>query len=143
MHGEQPGSAYNGHVRERIHYPLIAPCAETGDPLAGLLRDGNAGPAQQVATWIRRIVQVAREHLAPEVQVRLDAGFSDGATLAVDRGVELGVTLGLYADTMLAPNWYMGILLITPIVLAFVLRKIIPIVFYIGLSLWLVWWLVF
>ena len=24
VHGEQPGSAYNGHVRERIHYPLIA-----------------------------------------------------------------------------------------------------------------------
>lgn len=44
---------------------------------------------------------------------------------------------------MLAPDWYMGILLVTPIVLAFVLRKIIPIVFYIGLSLWLIWWLVF
>jgi hypothetical protein len=74
-YGEQPGfSAYNGHVRERIHYPLIASCAETGDLLAGLLRDGNAGPAQQAATWIPRIVQAAREHLAPEVQVRLDAG---------------------------------------------------------------------
>jgi hypothetical protein len=81
-YGEQPGSAYNGHVRERIHYPLIASCAETGDLLAGLLRDGNAGPAQQAATWIPRIVQAAREHLAPEVQVRLDAGFTDGATLA-------------------------------------------------------------
>jgi len=63
--------------------------------------------------------------------------------LTVDRGIELGVTLGLYEDTMLAPDWYMGILLVTPIVLAFVLRKIIPIVFYIGLSLWLIWWLVF
>jgi hypothetical protein len=82
VHGEQPGSAYNGHVRERIHYPLIASCAETGDLLAALLRDGNAGPAQQAATWIPRIVQAAREHLAPEVQVRLDAGFTDGATLA-------------------------------------------------------------
>jgi hypothetical protein len=81
-YGEQPGSAYNGHVRERIHYPLIASCAETGDLLAALLRDGNAGPAQQAATWIPRIVQAAREHLAPEVQVRLDAGFTDGATLA-------------------------------------------------------------
>jgi hypothetical protein len=82
VHGEQPGSAYNGHVRERIHYPLIASCAETGDLLAGLLRDGNAGPAQQAATWIPRIVQAARTALAPEVQVRLDAGFTDGATLA-------------------------------------------------------------
>jgi hypothetical protein len=82
VHGEQPGSAYNGHVRERIHYPLIASCAETGDLLGALLRDGNAGPAQQAATWIPRIVQAARTALAPEVQVRLDAGFTDGATLA-------------------------------------------------------------
>jgi hypothetical protein len=27
-------------------------------------------------------VQIAREHLAPEVQLRLGAGFTDGATLA-------------------------------------------------------------
>ena len=30
VHGEQPGFAYNEQVRERIHYPLIASCAETG-----------------------------------------------------------------------------------------------------------------
>jgi len=89
VHGEQPGSAYNGHVRERIHYPLIASCAETGDLLAGLLRDGNAGPAQQAATWIPRIVQAARAHLAPDVQVRLDAGFTDGATLAALDAAEI------------------------------------------------------
>ena len=29
---------------ERIHVPLIASCAETGDLLAPLLRDGNAAP---------------------------------------------------------------------------------------------------
>jgi hypothetical protein len=60
-HGEQPGSAYNGHWRERIHHPLIASCVETGDLLAGLLRDGNAGPAQQAAIGIPRI-RAGRPH---------------------------------------------------------------------------------
>ena len=31
-------------MRERVHYPLIASCAETGDLLAELLRVGNATP---------------------------------------------------------------------------------------------------
>jgi hypothetical protein len=89
VHGEQPGSACNGHVRERIHYPLIASCAETGDLLAGLLGGGNAGPAQQEATWIPCIVEAARTHLAPEVQVRPDAGFTDGATLSALDAAEI------------------------------------------------------
>ncbi|TQE98532.1 MAG: hypothetical protein FKY71_13350 [Spiribacter salinus] len=47
-HGEQPGSDYNGHVRERIHYPLIASCAETGDMLGGLLRPVIKKPAANI-----------------------------------------------------------------------------------------------
>ena len=38
--------------------------------LAGLLRDGNAGPAQQAAPWIPRIVQAARRHVASTVTSR-------------------------------------------------------------------------
>ena len=48
-HGGQPGSDYNGHVGDRIHYPLIASCAETGDMLGGLLRPGNAAAGAQAA----------------------------------------------------------------------------------------------
>ena len=89
-YGEQPGSAYNGHVRDRIHYPLIASCAETGDMLAGLLRPGNAGPAWNAAEWIPELVAQARQHFARTVRVRLDAGFTDGETLeALDtRGID-------------------------------------------------------
>jgi len=82
VHGEQPGSAFNGHVGARIHYPLIASCAESGDMLAGLLRPGNAAPAAEAAVWIPRVVAQAHRHLAQQVRVRLDAGFTDGATLA-------------------------------------------------------------
>lgn len=82
VHGEQAGSAYNGHTRSRIHYPLIASCAETGDMLAGLLRPGNAGPAAEADIWIPRLVEQAERHLCHKAQVRLDAGFTDGKTLA-------------------------------------------------------------
>ena len=81
-HGEQPGSDHNGHVGDRIHYPLIASCAETGDMLGGLLRPGNAAPGAQAAVWIPELVATLRERgLARQVCCRLDAGFTDGATL--------------------------------------------------------------
>lgn len=86
VHGEQPGSAYNGHVRARMHYPLIASCAETGDLVAGLLRDGNAAPAAEAATWIPAQVRAAEGTLCQKAIVRMDAGFTDGTTLeALDR----------------------------------------------------------
>ena len=81
-HGHQAGSAFNGHVGARIHYPLIASCAESGDMLAALLREGNAGPAKQAAQWIPKLVSQAQGQLARKIQVRLDAGFTDGKTLA-------------------------------------------------------------
>ena len=80
-HGEQPGTAYNGHVGERVHYPLVASCAETGDLLGARLRAGNAGPAEGIAGWLTELIAAARTHLAETIQVRLDAGFCDGATL--------------------------------------------------------------
>ena len=79
VHGEQPGTAYNGHVGARMHYPLIASCAETGDMLAGLLRDGNAGPAAEAAHWVPALVAEAEQHLCQRAVVRMDAGFTDGA----------------------------------------------------------------
>ena len=81
VHGEQPGTAYNGHVGARMHYPLIASCAETGDMLAGLLRDGNAGPAAEAAHWVPALVAEAEQHLCQRAVVRMDAGFTDGTTL--------------------------------------------------------------
>ena len=80
-HGEQPGSAYNGHVGERVHYPLVASCAQTGDLLGGRLRCGDASPAEGIANWLTELIAQARRHLAQRIQVRLDAGFCDGATL--------------------------------------------------------------
>ena len=85
-HGQQAGTAYNGYAGARIHYPLIASCAETGDMLAGLLRRGNAGPAAMAKDWIPQIVEQAQRCFCKKAVVRVDAGFTDGETLeALDR----------------------------------------------------------
>ena len=80
-HGEQPGVAYNGHVKAPIHYPLIASCGETGDMLAARLREGNASPAAEAPEWIPQVVAEAERHLCDKARVRVDAGFTDGRTL--------------------------------------------------------------
>jgi len=82
--GHQGGSAYNGYAGSRIYSPLIASLAETGDMVGGLLREGNAGPAENADTWIPHLVQRLMEGTNQNVdqfRVRLDAGFTDGETL--------------------------------------------------------------
>jgi hypothetical protein len=41
VHGEQPGSEYNGHYHCRMYHPIVASVAETGDLLDVQLREGN------------------------------------------------------------------------------------------------------
>ena len=90
VHGHQGGSAYHGHVGARITSPLVASLAETGDMLGGLLREGNAGPAENADTWIPHLVRRLNESTGAEVKVRIDAGFTDNDTLVAleDRNIE-------------------------------------------------------
>lgn len=83
--GHQSGSSYNGYASARIYSPLIASLAETGDLLGGLLREGNAGPAKDASTWIPHLVEQLEQNLHREryqIQVRIDAGFTDNTTLS-------------------------------------------------------------
>ncbi len=50
VHGHQGGSAYHGLYGTRTYSPLVASLAETGDMIGGLLREGNAGPAENADT---------------------------------------------------------------------------------------------
>ena len=81
MHGHQGGSAYHGLYGARIYSPLVASLAETGDMVGGLLREGNAGPAENADTWIPHLVRRLNESTGAQVRVRIDAGFTDNATL--------------------------------------------------------------
>lgn len=82
--GHQGGSAYDGYAKSHIYSPLVASLAETGDMVGSLLREGNAGPAEDADTWIPHLVQRLSEGMSldvAQIQVRLDAGFTDGETL--------------------------------------------------------------
>jgi len=90
VHGHQGGSAYHGLYGTRIYSPLIASLAETSDMVGGLLREGNAGPAENADTWIPHLVKRLNESTGAQVRVRIDAGFTDNDTLEAleDRGIE-------------------------------------------------------
>jgi len=90
VHGYQGGSAFHGLYGARIYSPLVASLAETGDMVGGLLREGNAGPAENADTWIPHLVRRLNESLGARVRVRIDAGFTDNDTLEAleDRGIE-------------------------------------------------------
>ena len=90
VHGHQGGSAYHGLYGARIYSPLVASLAETGDMVGGLLREGNAGPAENADTWIPHLVKRLNESTGAQVRVRIDAGFTDNDTLEAleDRGIE-------------------------------------------------------
>jgi hypothetical protein len=86
VHGHQGGSAYHGLYGTRIYSPLVASLAETGDMVGGLLREGNAGPAENADTWIPHLVKRLNESTGAQVRVRIDAGFTDNDTLAALEG---------------------------------------------------------
>lgn len=90
VHGHQGGSAYHGLYGARIYSPLVASLAETGDMVGGLLREGNAGPAENADTWIPHLVRRLNQSTGAQVRVRIDAGFTDNATLAAleERDIE-------------------------------------------------------
>ncbi|SHL87324.1 Transposase DDE domain group 1 [Vreelandella subglaciescola] len=90
VHGHQGGSAFHGLYGARIYSPLVASLAETGDMVGGLLREGNAGPAENADTWIPHLVRRLNESTGAKVKVRIDAGFTDNDTLEAleDRDIE-------------------------------------------------------
>ena len=58
--------------------------------VGGLLREGNAGPAENADTWIPHLVRRLNESTGAQVRVRIAAGFTDNDTLEAleDRGIE-------------------------------------------------------
>ena len=45
VHGEQPGSAWNGYHHRRVDHPIVASAGETGDILDLRLREGQVHTA--------------------------------------------------------------------------------------------------
>jgi hypothetical protein len=75
VHGQQPGSEYNGHYQVRCYHPVLVRSAR-GYYLGARLRPGKAhtadGGLEFVLPVVRRVQQWARQ-----VWLRMDAGFPE------------------------------------------------------------------
>ena len=93
VHGRQPGAAYNGHYRDTVYHPLVASYAVAGDYdsmqhghrlgngfLHAILRQGQVHTAHGVRRFVQEVVRKAKR-LGWVVDLRIDAGYTDGATL--------------------------------------------------------------
>ncbi len=93
VHGSQPGAAYNGHYRDTVYHPLVASYAVAGNYdsmhegqrlgngfLHALLRQGQVHTAQGIQRFVQEVVRKAKR-LGWVVDLRIDAGYTDGATL--------------------------------------------------------------
>ena len=93
VHGHQSGAAYNGHYRETVYHPLLASYSVAGKYdsmqeghrlgngfLHAILRQGQVHTAQGVQRFVQEVVRKARG-LGHVLDFRIDAGYTDGATL--------------------------------------------------------------
>ena len=79
VHGEQPGSAWNGHYDMRCYHPLVVSW-DRGDYLGARLRPGNVHTAEGGQNFVLPILAWARAH-AVRVCLRMDAGFPEATFL--------------------------------------------------------------
>jgi len=93
VHGRQPGAAYNGHYKDTVYHPLVASYSVAGgyDSMQdghrlgngfvhAILRQGQVHTAQGVKRFMEEVVRQARG-LGHVLDFRIDAGYTDGATL--------------------------------------------------------------
>ena len=93
VHGRQPGAAYNGHYQQTVYHPLVASYSVAGgyDSMQdgyrlgngfvhAILRQGQVHTAQGVKRFVQEVVRLARG-LGHVLDFRIDAGYTDGATL--------------------------------------------------------------
>ena len=82
VHGQQPGSQYNGHYHSRIYHPIVASIAETGDLVDLRLREGNVHSADGALEFVVSVVEGVEKKPCQVASVRIDAGFPEGKLLA-------------------------------------------------------------
>ena len=82
VHGEQPGSAWNGYYRKRVYHPIVASAGETGDMLDLRLREGQVHTADGGLEFVLEVLERAERHLCGKAAVRFDAGYPGEGLMA-------------------------------------------------------------
>jgi hypothetical protein len=93
VHGQQPGAAYNGHFKDVVYHPMVASYSVAGDYdsmheghrlgngfLHAILRQGQVHTAQGVLRFVQEAVNKGKR-LGFSIDLRIDAGYTDGQTL--------------------------------------------------------------
>jgi hypothetical protein len=93
VYGKQPGAAYNGHYKDTVYHPLIASYSVAGGYdsmqeghrlgngfLDAVLREGQVHTAHDVLPFVQEVVKKGKR-LGFSIDLRIDAGYTDGATL--------------------------------------------------------------
>lgn len=62
VHGEQPGSAWNGYYHRRVYHPIVASAGETGDILDLRLREGQVHTADGGLEFVLEVLVRAERH---------------------------------------------------------------------------------
>ena len=86
VHGEQPGSAWNGYYRRRVYHPIVASAGETGDILDLRLREGQVHTADGGLEFVLEVLERAERHLCGKPAVRFDAGYLGEGLMAALEG---------------------------------------------------------
>ena len=82
VHGEQPGSEWNGYYHARIYHPLVASAGATGDILDVRLRKGRVHTAEGGLEFITEVLDRAERLLCGKATVRFDAGYPGEALMS-------------------------------------------------------------
>lgn len=82
VHGQQPGSAYNGHYHARCYHPVLVRSASSGLYLGAQLRAGDVHTADGGLAFVLPIARAATRW-AEQVWIRMDAGFPEPELLRV------------------------------------------------------------
>ena len=82
VHGEQPGSEWNGYYHARVYHPLVASAGATGDILDVRLRNGAAHTAAGGLEFIVEVLDRAERFLCEKASVRFDAGYPGEALMS-------------------------------------------------------------
>ena len=82
VHGQQPGSAWNGYYHARVYHPIVASAGETGDLLDLRLREGQVHTAEGGLEFVLEVLERAERHLCGKAVVRFDAGYPGEGLMA-------------------------------------------------------------
>lgn len=101
VHGEQAGSAFNGHYGVRCYHPIVAMLSETAHWLRAALRPGNVYTSVGAAAFLLPLIDEVEQKIACVARVRGDAGFPDEKLLVPLENRKIGYAFRLKTNAVL------------------------------------------